>query len=148
MRRAAVEETALGDVSKPFGSDDDLVSQKVANYIYTKEKTRKRKKLATLVLHHHLFPSNMDASELHFIYIDFYQNVAKMMFQGKRGSRMMLKIMVLLYRIYNAQLTIYRQHSTAHQSTQEQEQEQTETVEQPNTANQTTAKQIQSNCKI
>lgn len=57
--------------------------------------------------------------------------------------------MVLLYRIYNTQLTIYRQHSTAHQSTQEQEQEQTETVEQPNTANsQSTVKQIQSNCKI
>ena len=51
--------------------------------------------------------------------------------------------MVLLYRIYNAQLTIYRQHSTAHQSTQEQEQEQTETVEQPNTANQTTNKYSQ-----
>ena len=54
--------------------------------------------------------------------------------------------MVLLYRIYNAQLTIYStaQH-TNQQSTQEQEQEQerTETVEQPNTANQTTTKYSQ-----
>ena len=37
MRRAAVEETALGDASKPFGSGDDLVSRKVANYIYTSQ---------------------------------------------------------------------------------------------------------------
>ena len=104
------------------------------------------------MLHHHLFPSNMDASELHFIYIDFYQNVAKMMFQGKRGSRMKKNYGFI---VQNLQCTAYNlqtaQHSTAHQSTQEQEQEQTETVEQPNTANQTTKQQPtkqQSNCKI
>ena len=107
------------------------------------------------MLHHHLFPSNMDASELHFIYIDFYQNVAKMMFQGKRGSRMKKNYGFI---VQNLQCTAYNlqtaQQSTAHQSTQEQEQEQeqTETVEQPNTAKQTTTKQttkqIQSNCKI
>ncbi len=83
----------------------------------------------------------MDASELHFIYIDFYQNVAKMMFQGKRGSRMKKNYGFI---VQNLQCTAYNlqtaQHNTAHQSTQEQEQEQTETVEQPNTAKQTTVK--------
>lgn len=44
--------------------------------------------------------------------------------------------------VQNLQCTAYNLQ-TAHQSTQEQEQEQTETVEQPNTANQTTNKYSQ-----
>ena len=84
----------------------------------------------------------MDASELHFIYIDFYQNVAKMMFQGKRGSRMKKNYGFI---VQNLQCTAYNLQ-TAHQSTQEQEQ--TETVEQPNTANQTTTKQQPNTVKL
>ena len=92
------------------------------------------------MLHHHLFPSNMDASELHFIYIDFYQNVAKMMFQGKRGSRMKKNYGFIVQNLQCTAYNLQTAQESAHQSTQEQEQ--TETVEQPNN------NQTQSNCKI